>query len=168
MAYALSPSLARFQDGAGFISSMVQCFAIAWQDPQNTVAYGVLGSVWVCGGLVCALVAQGPLKCSALAFCSSSSLAPREVPRSTSGWIQKGKELDPAYVNFCRTFKAPQAKFLMMWAGDHDVDQCGVLSCVRYEKMTGATAKELCAAGVALGLISEVSHASFVTSVACL
>ena len=32
----------------------------------------------------------------------------REVPRSPCGWIQKGRELDPAAVNFCRTFKAPQ------------------------------------------------------------
>ena len=81
-------------------------------------------------------------------MCQPSSpayLRSAEVPRSQSGWIQKGKELDPASVNFCRTFKAPQLKFLLMWRGDSDVDKCCVMSCPQYDVMSGASAFRMCA-----------------------
>ena len=70
-----------------------------------------------------------------------------QVPRSQSGWVQKGKELDPESVNFCATFKAPQLKFLLLWRGDRDVENNCVMSCPQYEKMSGETAFRLCAAG---------------------
>ena len=70
-----------------------------------------------------------------------------QVPRSQSGWVQKGKELDPESVNFCATFKAPQLKYLLLWRGDRDVENNCVMSCPQYEKMSGETAFRLCAAG---------------------
>ena len=70
-----------------------------------------------------------------------------QVPRSQSGWVQKGKELDPESVNFCATFKAPQLKFLLLWRGDRDVENNCVMSCPQYERMSGETAFRLCAAG---------------------
>ena len=68
-----------------------------------------------------------------------------QVPRSQSGWVQKGKELDPESVNFCATFKAPQLKYLLLWRGDKDVANNCVMSCPQYEKMTGESAFRMCA-----------------------
>ena len=70
-----------------------------------------------------------------------------QVPRSQSGWVQKGKELDPESVNFCATFKAPQLKFLLLWRGDRDVENNCVMSCPQYERMSGESAFRMCAAG---------------------
>ena len=79
-------------------------------------------------------------------FCTSEALW-EQVPRSQSGWVQKGKELDPESVNFCATFKAPQLKFLLLWRGDRDVENNCVMSCPQYEKMSGESAFRMCAAG---------------------
>ena len=82
-----------------------------------------------------------------------------QVPRSQSGWVQKGKELDPESVNFCATFKAPQLKYLLLWRGDRDVENNCVMSCPQYEKMSGETAFRLCAAGRGRGFMaSRTSH----------
>ena len=73
-----------------------------------------------------------------------------QVPRSHSGWIPEGKELDPAAVQFCATFKSPMVHFLLMWCGGSRLEDNKVLSCVEYMKMNATTAHGMCAAGQGL------------------
>ena len=66
-------------------------------------------------------------------------LAAAEVDRGSVGWVQKGKELAPASVQFTRLFMAPEAKFLLLWHGDR------IMSVACYERMNGDPALGMCA-----------------------
>ena len=75
------------------------------------------------------------------------SRPPRQMPRSTRGWVRVGREYEPEAVGPCRAFHAPQLHYLLMWCGGTNVDDCAVLSCPQYEVMNTETAFKMCAAG---------------------